>query len=179
MINDFYTHAGKRDLSYIGKFLGYPPVKLRDSNSQRVMSRYSSNVREIIGKIGVNYLELIDIHNAYKHGYRIVPGYLYHSADAYTYLDADGRGKTLQLDKSDLEQIVSLSNDCVIIIGAILKNHYARINHEESGLGNQKIDLTGIIKRAITSKVRKVDFYLSQQERKNTRGRRGKCKGLQ
>ena len=131
-INDFYANINNRDVSYVAKILGYPPIKLQTKDEAGLFKLSSHNTREFFYEIGQMYSELAELYNAYKHGYRVVSGHKNNSVDIYTYINHEGKGKFIETDLKTFNHLNNLVRKCYIIFDSMFKNHYARMNHEKN-----------------------------------------------
>ena len=131
-IVDFYSNIHKRDLGYIAKLFGYPPLDLQSQKTKYFFELSCKNLRDALVRIGNYYIEFHDPYNAYKHGYRMFIGKdsIDSSIDLIPFLDQDGRHKVLNVDKQIIAEVFKLSRYALQIPEKIIKQHEIRSEYE-------------------------------------------------
>lgn len=140
-ITDFYTNISKRDISYIAKFMGYPPLRLQESYTKEVFENSCNIIKKLLIDIGKEFLDLYDFYNAYKHGYRVLKGKITKVGipeyEVIGYIDYDNTTKKIR----------TLALYCSNIIENIFENHYQRMNFELNGSKESPIDIKAMVKK--------------------------------
>ena len=159
-ITDFYTNISKRDISYIAKFMGYPPLRLQESFTKGVFENSCNNIKTLLTDIGKEYLDLYEFYNAYKHGYRVLKGTITKAGiPAYKvigYIDYNNKTKYIELENNTTKKIRTLALYCSNIIENIFENHYQRIKHEFNGSNASQINLRTMVKKDIYSEKKNI-----------------------
>lgn len=133
-IVDFYAHIDNRDVKYVAKFMGYPPLELQERISREIMEGSCILIKEEMTKIAKLYKETRGLYDAYKHGYRLFFGVDDSTgADAYAYVDSTGYQQAVVVNDIMFTQILSSINQCSNIVKMVLQSHNERMRYEESG----------------------------------------------
>lgn len=145
-IVDFYTHVGKRQLTYIAKFYGYPTLDLQQEITKKYLELSCQNMRQYLTDIGKIYHELRPLYNAYKHGYRVLLAKDNASDNTFPFIDYNGKQKFTQVNKDAFNRILSLSHSCRDILEHIYVQHRTRNAYERAGGKEGKLQVNLFLK---------------------------------
>jgi hypothetical protein len=127
---DFYTNIQNRDMNYVAKIIGYPPLILQQKQTKKALEISSLAVRDEIKKIADLYLELRLLYNAYKHGYRVFFGKDEQLNDVFAFIEKGKKQKAVVVDKDKFNEINRAVKHIRKIMKLILDTHKTRLKFE-------------------------------------------------
>ncbi|MEX0655917.1 MAG: hypothetical protein WD154_00005, partial [Nitrosopumilaceae archaeon] len=142
-VTDFYEKIKSRDLQYVAKIAGYPPLIMQQNDTKTTLERSCELIRDYLKNIGEFYLEFRLIYNAYKHGYRIFYGK--NDSDgspAFGFIEKKGNQHALVVTDDQYNEILKRSRYSKDILKMILDNHNQRAEYENSGESSLDIKIT-------------------------------------
>ncbi|RJQ26194.1 hypothetical protein C4565_07260 [Candidatus Parcubacteria bacterium] len=146
-IVDFYQQITIRKLQIIAKFFGYPPIDIQSAGVKEFLEKSCETIREEFKKIADLYLELRDVYDAYKHGYRISFAKDNKTLEeSIVFVNSKGETKLIKFEKTDVEKCVKMARRCKQLADAIMKNHHERAKYEESGGEFGNVNITTVRK---------------------------------
>ena len=130
-IVNFYRDVQKRGPEYFANLHGFPPLKLQDHNSRRILFRSSRQLAAYIGSIADAYLNLRELHNSYKHGMRVFFMTLHDESKqevpTIVYIDKDASVKAIAFPPSVVDDLYGLCKGIGPLFGAMLHWHKRRL----------------------------------------------------
>jgi hypothetical protein len=127
---DFYTNIQNRDVNYVAKIIGYPPLILQQKQTKKALEISCLAVRDEIKKIANLYLEFRPLYNAYKHGYRVFFGKDEKLNDAFAFIEKGKKQKVIVVDKDKFTEIRRTVRHIRKIMELILNTHKTRLKFE-------------------------------------------------
>lgn len=133
---NFYRDISKRRPEYFANLLGYPPLQLQENKARMILLRSCKQLAGYMTTVAETYMNLRELHNAYKHGMRVFFGNLNVSGTqsiSIAYVDDEANVKLMAFPPNLVQEIYELGVQLGRVLGAILRWHNIRIRVTKTG----------------------------------------------